>query len=916
MHFAGHALTSEPATLDAMSMQVLVGKALSGTTVTSAQLRGSVGHPTWDPERLLADLELRLGLVSEPIAPLVRAQRLSARIAGIPHERFYSRSYRRDPIGTAAVLLDWRDELVLAGWDGGAVAGGGPRLDALAELEAESEPPLGEGFADRVRAVEGELARCVAGPYASIRLVDNASLWPGRWRRILAYLERAGTPVEQFSLPSSNRAGGDLGQLQASVAGEENAGAFVRDGSVIVLRAETSTEAALALAALLVRSGEREDAVIVRGGATAILDAALAAQGLAPTGSKVSSRLRPALQVLPLAIELLYAPRDPYRLLDLLTLPVAPLERVTRRALARAVSTSPGVGGRVWLEAKARLHERLAASADPAAADPSRRAQEQLELIEGWLEGPLHDPVTGAPREALADTANRVAAWARGQIARQPDDEVLLAALRQAQELTRALAFDPRERIDQVAARHLVADVSAPMAAPTWHARAGRINAVDQPGALLARSRTVIWWCFVTAGPPSRVSTPWRRAERGALAAAGVELCDPAALLAAETASWWQPVVLADARLVLVIPEASAGDRLEAHPLWSEIQAAVPASDLARITITARDLLAGRAWFDPAPEVESLPSLDLPAPRARWEISRGLAVPPPQLSASAIETLVGCPLRFVLEHVAGIRPGRLSEIPPAFVLAGTLGHRIVEELHAEGAFAADPMDLARRVGELFDELLPSDAAPLLLPGASIERQQVRRQLVETIVALSQALAKRDLTIAGVEVPTEVPWRGRVLTGRIDLLATRSEGEVVVDLKWGMSRYRELIARGRSVQLAVYSYLRRIAARADRPVPAAYFSLSRAELIAADDLASPGQSYGAASAAETWQVVERTAVAVLSAIEAGSVPVTGVRDALTLGDAFGASDLLTTAGGAACEYCECDPLCGRRWEAYA
>ena len=39
-------------------------------------------------------------------------------------------------LGTTAVLLEWRDNLVEAGWSGSAIAGGGETLGALAAIEA------------------------------------------------------------------------------------------------------------------------------------------------------------------------------------------------------------------------------------------------------------------------------------------------------------------------------------------------------------------------------------------------------------------------------------------------------------------------------------------------------------------------------------------------------------------------------------------------------------------------------------------------------------------------------------------------------------------------------------------------------------------------------------------------------------
>src|SRR5690606_3850367 len=88
---------------------------------------GVLGRPVWDSSRLLAQLELRLGLPSCRVDDVVRVQRWSAALRDVQgrERRFYSESYAADPLGTAKALLGWRDELVLAGWNGQVVPNGG-----------------------------------------------------------------------------------------------------------------------------------------------------------------------------------------------------------------------------------------------------------------------------------------------------------------------------------------------------------------------------------------------------------------------------------------------------------------------------------------------------------------------------------------------------------------------------------------------------------------------------------------------------------------------------------------------------------------------------------------------------------------------------------------------------------------------
>ena len=99
----------------------LAGMLFSGATLTEhddlAPGEGALGRPVWGPSALLANLELRLGLPTPDASDSLRVQRWSRRLSEVQaaKPRFYTESYRVDPLGTAAALLAMRDELVAAG---------------------------------------------------------------------------------------------------------------------------------------------------------------------------------------------------------------------------------------------------------------------------------------------------------------------------------------------------------------------------------------------------------------------------------------------------------------------------------------------------------------------------------------------------------------------------------------------------------------------------------------------------------------------------------------------------------------------------------------------------------------------------------------------------------------------------------
>jgi RecB family exonuclease len=815
-------------------------------------------------------------------------------------------------MGTATALLVMRDELVLAGWNGEKIPGGSERLDTFAELEVGPALPL--GTADRISRLEDELRRVRIRPVDELRLAEPAAVWPARWRRLFATLAELGVPVRTVGVTFPADGDSDLARVQAVLRGETAHGspALTGDGSLIVLRAETPAELGPALAALL-RKWDEPSVAIIRGGEVRTLDDALAAQGVASLGAIGTSTWRPAAQVLPLAVELAFEPRDPCRVLEMLTVPMGPFAGSVGRELAAALSEAPGIGGPRWQKAKQTIAEFSKADAEA-----------RLARIAEWLETPGH--VSMAPRAAMQAVADRVRAWLQARLAYERGGaaspsrvEVLGAAFAQAQAFEEALIHDPREMLDLVAARLLVEQVSNGLGLELSAEHAGRMDPVDHPAGLRVARDLVVWWHCVSGTEWRPSVVPWRRTEIAALNAAGVVLANPADRLAEEARTWRQAVLAARKRLVIAIPRWAAGKPLDAHPIWDEIVARLGAGDrdIARITVEARALAQGRAV-----DTVDLGRLQLPAARAEWRIERASLSAARRHSASSLDALLGCPLRWVLTYPAGLREGQIASIGDGPLLSGTLGHRLVETLHQAGALR-EPAGLAPHLDAHFERLLREEASVLLRPGMTFELAQLRRQLTDSVTALAEMISASKLTVVDVESRVVVSWRDGELEGRLDLLLQDAKGsEVVLDLKWGRKRYRDLLLAGQAVQLAVYAAARRIATNATSMPPAAYFCLSRGDVLAVECGSFVGaRAIDGPALEETWAKLEKTVERVEATLAMGRIPVTGLRNSRPLLESLlvpesDRTGYLDPDPGAACEYCPHGAICGRSWEALA
>lgn len=905
-----------------------LGRHLDGATLTSVDEQGGVGTPAWGPAGLLRDLELRLGLFAIDAPPAVRIHQWSARLAALladaafesEPEPFYARSFRVDPLGTAEMLLAWRDDLLDSGWDCAAIPNGGPRLHTFATLEslAPSALPLLPGSADRLASIERELARRATSPYASLTFVDAPGLWPTRWRRIFDLLAARGAAITATSpaYPGAP-ADSDLGRLQALISEAALAAPGTRlrgDGSLVLLRAATTLEAADAVAAIVAAAPAGSVVLIRPPQAALVLDHALAAHGAGQLGVCAASPWRAAVQALPLAIDLLFAPIDPRRALELLGLATSPFTYATRHMLSRALADSPGIGDVRWRAAKQRLYEHLAASGK---AEDVAHADRELALVATWLEPTRHDPRAGAPVATIIAATTRVREWLRRRMTGEGASAVEAAALAQCDDLLAILATEPRTALDRLAVQQLLDAVTASGAsAALTTEQSGRVDHVDHPGALRRARDQLIWWHCVaaTARPPHRAR--WRATELAALAARGVTPDDPAARLADEASQWRLAVLSARRQLVLVLPDLDRGDRPAPHPLWDEIVARLrlDASQLGPLTVTVAGLHAGRhPTFDLATEVVA--PLPLPPARAVWHVAPGMIAPATRLTPGDIEDLLGCPLRWVLGRAASLHSYSVPTLREGASLNGGLGHRLIEALAANGGLAQPRAVLTQTI----DELLPGVAAWLLQPGLASELHQLRHQLVAAVEGLAALLARGDLTIVAIEEEIAGQWLGADLAGRLDLrLLDRAGRDLILDLKWGHGTYRDLLANGRAVQLAVYAHARRLQTGVTALPAAGYFSLGRARLLTVDRAAFGLDGLDGPTLDQTVARIAATVPVVQRVLATGDVPATGVGRSRPLLDALGVPAVdhgrhYATLPGQGCGYCRFGALCGQTWE---
>ena len=814
-------------------MHLIFGLAADGRVYPDAHdASGSLDKDIVGPLGLVQTLETQLGMLAPSVSKAVRISTYLAKLRACGGNRFWASSFTRDPWSTASTILEWRDTLVGSGWHGTAI--GSNRLDDLAAAEAV-EPTLQAGLEDRAIALLDVLKTRPGLRIRQLGLADRRDLLPPLWARIVDALESVGVTIFQHEQLELAAEGSDLRIVQRVLSGEP-VQPLAGDGTFTMVEADTELMAAETVAdwlAALPSEDLRGTVVLASDGDTAILDHALRGRGIPALGLSASSPWRGALQVLPLAFAAAWQPFDPRALLNLFLLPRPPVAAWAARRLARALSEEPGVGGRVWREAWVQIEDRLLEINTRSDADTARRKTDTtLAEWRAWTEVGRFAKGEGMPLSEAMAICGRVAAWAMRSDGGE-GDRLLMAVSNAAAAVSDALSRLELTVIPALLLERVVLQVlSEGVPNPDHFAEAGAIRAVKTPGALWSSAQRVIWWNFV--GPGEKITLlPWDNAEREMLVANGVEI-DPSPAIARRIEAAHSGVIRrCHGNLILVRPALAREAQTTLHPMAHRLRPLLKESGAA-ITFKAERLLcepdamlAGRMLPRQLVERQVQPPAGVPV----WTIPPGTTrlADTRRESATSLTRMLNCQLSWFAQDILNLRPGRFAEIPGTDQLFGNLAHEIARRLLLPGAPPAEA-NIRQEAIRYFESLLPEIAAPLLQPEHAGELAAAREMVPRALEALVHLLHAQGLEIVGSELDREGIQGRLLLQGRLDLLVRRSDRIAVLDLKWTRSerRYREEVASGRAIQLAVY---RGLSAGDGNGAPGGYFLLRQRRLVA-------------------------------------------------------------------------------------
>ncbi|HBG30482.1 MAG TPA: PD-(D/E)XK nuclease family protein, partial [Gammaproteobacteria bacterium] len=642
---------------------------------------------------------------------------------------------------------------------------------------------------ERLQRIEAGL-HSRAAPIARIRLVEPMDSLSAAWQRVLDRL-----PCEKIDGAAAAEGSSTLARLQHGLlrmlAGQPAQSiAWADDGSVQFVRGETRLLAGRWLANRLT-TGKGAQLVVAESHGE-ILDHLLESTGASRHGFTAASAFRPSLQVLPLALALLWEPLDIYAALEFLTHPVCPIPSVARQRFAARLSDRPGLERADYLRVIEGISEHY-----------GERADDVIERIDTWLFQGRHSESGGAPLDAVISRVNalRLVFASRTGTADDASRSAFIAAHHQCESALhglRQLLLDGQTHIGPIQLRKLVAQATATGSRnPARFAQLGCAAFAEAAGAVIDPFDRIMWWQLCPSG--TLRSSPWTRAETRQLAKAGVRLQTMATQLTAATQAAVRPILAARQQLTLVLaPQAE-----EVHPVWQLIRQLLPNAPVT-------ELESGLTAPDASRQMHKVEHRPLPLPRRWWDLTKPLPTARIERhSFSSLDQYINNPSQWVLGYLARLEGSRIHSIPDEFTMSGNVAHRVVQQLfERDDALTMKDSALRAWLAPTVDAVLRSEAALFLLPGQRAAQQRLRDTIESAVLDLRAQLSSAGVTRVEAERWMEGRFTGGALVGSADLVVTFGTGETgVVDLKWaGVKKYPDKLVQNRHLQLLVYGAL--------------------------------------------------------------------------------------------------------------
>ncbi|MEM9888640.1 MAG: PD-(D/E)XK nuclease family protein [Bacteroidota bacterium] len=755
-------------------------------------------------------------------------------------EAFYKNSFNADQMATATEILSRRDELLLAGWNFNAQKTIPKRLQTLAALEEllfvelqdgslkrADQITLSPGFSDRFIQVKKHLKQR-RNQIQRIYLLEPIDLLPYPIQQLFQQLEALGTKIEIRPTPKPSTQS-DLATFQKLLLPNANRSKKVlqKDGSLLLLKSKRDTDSAAFLAKLLRKNPQWKPHLLMKE-KNRTLDNALIQEGLPSLGILSASLARPMLQIIKLAPTFLWNPVDPFKLMEFVNLKVKPLEEELAHRIAQQLAQSPGIGSEQWVIMIRTYFDEVA---EKAASNPYINIAAIRQQYNFWFKRTRYQTSGTVPIEEVIEIYNYLKEWASKAFEDSGNRQQSLLVLKeQAKRIEELLNTLPEQYLSYLELERIIRTIYEPSPVLFRPQEVGFYSFVHHPAAFIKPVDELIWWNF-TQSEPNHFFSRWYQAERNYLSQFEISLDTPKEENARLIWQRRQPVLHAKKQLILIMPEQVEGERVQLHPLYSDLEAAF--SNLEDIILDIDELEQHAhfsAFFD-LPKYEHLSTQQLGQPKTFLEIPRLKDyIANDRETYTSLDALFYYPYQWVLKYKTRLVKSSILSVVKDNTLLGNLAHRFFEKM-----LKADEVQnwTRQKVDEWIDEeakkMFGQEGAVLLMYGREPDKINFLNRLKYAAWSLLSSLQNNGWRVKATEMKLEGAFSDVAIKGIADLVLER-EGELaVIDLKWrGLGYRRSMIKNQEDLQLVLYSHL---VGPIEKWAHTSYFIIEKGEMVA-------------------------------------------------------------------------------------
>ena len=738
------------------------------------------------PLGLLDELELRAGLTGRYSDDIQRsilyARSIKKAIAG-NKDLFFAKSFAKDKIRTAYVVLGWRDALVNAGCNKKIT--GSSRLDGLAAVEKFFTE---KGEADRWRAIlELSIAMPLLDKDDCIEVACKKEHLEPLYRQLFENMEKNGCTISYAPMDIAN----NLHQKAKVLS-------FKND---------------LEMAEWLVQQKLGDNDVVVCDDAS-ILNLNLSLEGKPQFGDE-SNAIGAVMQIFTLGLQLFNKPLNLNTLLAYLQLPSTPLASTCvkrtnkkdgtyyypslRRVLFDQLLEDNGIGT-AW---NTLINEAVY---DHEGKDISKSPQRATALlfINQWTKVEEIGGKYTVKKKIVVDFLDAMKKWAKKNLFDENKALQFNAVADNCDTMNLILEDEP----DVINTSDLLlwtSQITRPVTLLNQPARVGCINVTHSVADIQTAPDTLYWAC-TTPEYNFRYDLEFLNPnEISILEQNGIKVSSRETVLKARREVMLGVLSKVKKQIFLLECDIIGGSLPVEDPVATELRLTgklniKPEAPNLKGWIK-NNVMSGstkQGEYKVKPSVFKL----LDTEKANGGLKKEME------SYSSLDELIQRPFDYVMDYILGLHQYGTAAMADMDTVKGNVAHAYMEKLTENGnSVIADMIKLHGTDFETQINLLAeTQGAILLLEENELEFKRFKSLLKKSVGILLDIIDQNHLTIVGAEqyYEADVPVIGK-MNARIDYVLTDNNGDyVIIDFKWNESTtYQKKLAQNDAFQLAVY-----------------------------------------------------------------------------------------------------------------